>query len=73
MLVPATNPPPEVHDKTISGVIFDPIKNSQASSPKLPWPAIIYSLSGLLINIYRQFKKRNITYKENTKNKYVKK
>jgi CDP-diacylglycerol--serine O-phosphatidyltransferase len=35
--------------------------------------AIIYSLSGLLINIYRQFKKRNITYKENTKDKHVQK
>jgi len=35
--------------------------------------AIIYALSGLLINIYRQFKKRNITYKENTKDKYVQK
>jgi len=45
MLVPATNPPPEVHDRTISGVMLFDKKNSHASIPKLPCPAIISSLS----------------------------
>ena len=49
MLVPATNPPPEVHESTIFGVISCSLKYSQASMPKLPWPAMIYGLSRVLL------------------------
>ena len=33
--------------------------------------AVIYSISGLIMNILRQFKKRNNTYSEDNKDKYV--
>ena len=33
--------------------------------------AVIYSISGLIMNIFRQFKKRNNTYSEDNKDKYV--
>jgi CDP-diacylglycerol--serine O-phosphatidyltransferase len=33
--------------------------------------AVIYSISGLIMNIFRQFKKRNNAYSEDNKDKYV--
>jgi CDP-diacylglycerol--serine O-phosphatidyltransferase len=33
--------------------------------------AVIYSISGLIMNIFRQFKKRNNAYSEENKDKYV--
>ena len=33
--------------------------------------AVIYSISGLIMNIFRQFKKRNNAYSKDNKDKYV--
>ena len=52
MLVPATSPPPDVQERTMFGVMSFWMKYSHASKPKLPWPAIISSLSNGFTNGY---------------------